>query len=192
MIAVKSWERAKKMTRVHFVCGVRALDEYRSASRTADAIARRFTVGREEAETSVVRLMDENKRLSRRVRDLAEIAARIEAQEMIAAAGASNGIRVVTRVFDDRDFEETKLIAYRLMELSGVVALLATREVGMARLVFARSSDLPIDMNALVKNACESLGGRGGGKPDFAQGGGVNVNELQNVMEKTAASLIRE
>src|SRR5262249_24209107 len=33
LIAVRGWERAKKMTRVHFLCGVRALDDYRQANR---------------------------------------------------------------------------------------------------------------------------------------------------------------
>jgi len=68
LIAVRGWERAKKMTRVHFLCGMRALKDYREANRSADAIARKFTVGREEAESSVARLLDENKRLSRRSR----------------------------------------------------------------------------------------------------------------------------
>ena len=53
LIAVRGWERAKKMTRVHFICGVRALNDYRSASRTADSIARKFSAGREDVESSV-------------------------------------------------------------------------------------------------------------------------------------------
>ena len=189
LIAVKAWERAKKMTRVHFVCGVRALNDYRGASRAADAIARKFSVGRGEAEDAVARLMDENKRLARRVRDLAGVAAEAEAAEMIAAAGISNGIRIITRIFDDRDFEEAKPIAHRLVKDDGVVALLATREAAMVRLVFARSANVDADMNALMKTACERLGGRGGGKSDFAQGGGANVDELDAAIETVKALL---
>jgi alanyl-tRNA synthetase len=93
-----------------------------------------------------------------------------------------NGPRIVSRVFDDRDFEEIKLIAHRLAEREGVIALLAAREVEMARLVFARSTDVSADMNRLMKVACEKLGGRGGGKPDFAQGGGPKVDELEKTI----------
>jgi alanyl-tRNA synthetase len=189
LIAVKSWERAKKMTRVHFVCGVRALADYRSASRTADALARRFTVGRDEVEASVTRMMEENKRLTRRVRELAAMTAAIEAREMLAAVEPVNGVRIVTRIFDDRDFDEAKLLAHRLTEAGGVVALLATREAAAVRLVFARSADGTADMNALLKTACEALGGRGGGKPDFAQGGGVRVAELAATLETARHSL---
>ena len=69
LIAVRGWERAKKMTRVHFLCGVRALNDYRRVSRTADAIARKFSAGREDVEASVTRLFEENKSLLRRARE---------------------------------------------------------------------------------------------------------------------------
>ncbi len=189
LIAVRSWDRAKKMTRVHFVCGARALRDYRDANRTSEAVAQKFSVGREDCEAAVTRLFDEHKRLSRRVRELAELAAKVEAKDLIDAANAVNGIRIVSRVFEDRDFEELKLVAHRLVERDGVIALLAAREHEMARLVFARSPDISADMNALMKVACEKLAGRGGGKPDFAQGGGAKVDELENAIELVKAQL---
>jgi alanyl-tRNA synthetase len=187
LIAVRGWERAKKMTRVHFLCGMRALDDYREAGRSVDAIARKFSAGREEAEASVTRLLDENKRLSRRVRELAVIVAMVEARELIEAAEPVGGARIVSRVFEDRDIEELKLLAHRLVDGDNVVALLASKEGGTARLVFARSANLSADMNALMRVACERLGGRGGGKPEFAQGGGPKVSELNEALEEVGA-----
>ncbi|MGH9754011.1 MAG: DHHA1 domain-containing protein, partial [Blastocatellia bacterium] len=184
MIAVRGWERAKKMTRVHFLCGIRALDDYRRVSRTVDAIARKFSVGKEEAESSVARLFDENKRLTRRARELAGIAATVEAHELIEATETVDGVRIVSRVFEDRDIEEMKLLAHRLVSGDNVVALLAAKESGTARLIFARSANLSADMSALMRAACERLGGRGGGKPDFAHGGGAKVSELGQALEE--------
>jgi alanyl-tRNA synthetase len=189
LIVVRGWERAKKMTRVRFLCGARALSDYRAANRTAEAIAQKLSVGRDEAESSVARLMDERKQLTRRLRELGELAAQVEAQELIEMTESVHGLRIVSRVFDDRDFEEIKLIAHRLAEREGIIALLAAREAEMARLVFARSTDLSADMNSLMKVACEKLGGRGGGKPDFAQGGGPKVDELERTIEFISAQL---
>jgi alanyl-tRNA synthetase len=189
LIAVRGWERAKKMTRVHFLCGVRALDDYREASRSVDSIALKFSAGREEAESSVTRLLDENKRLSRRARELAGIVAKVEAHELIEAAEPVGVARIVSRVFEDRDIEELKLLAHRLVDSDNVVALLASKEGGTARLVFARSANLSADMNALMRAACESLGGRGGGKPEFAQGGGPKVSELHRVLEEVRITI---
>jgi len=39
----------------------------------------------------------------------------------------------------------------------------------------------------LMKTACERLGGRGGGKPDFAQGGGSKIHELNSALEAARA-----
>jgi alanyl-tRNA synthetase len=190
IIVVHGWERAKKMTRVRFLCGARALSDYRAANRTAEAIAQKLSVGRDEAEASVARLIDERKRLTRRMRELGDLAAKVEAQELMETTEPVNGSRIVARVFDDRDFEEIKLIAHRLVERGGVIALLAAREVEMARLVFARSTDLSADMNSLMKAACEKLGGRGGGKPDFAQGGGPKLDELERTIGLMRKSII--
>ncbi len=192
LIAVRGWERAKKMTRVHFLCGLRALEDYRTASRAADAIALKFSVGREEAEASVDRLIEENKRLQRRARELAGIAAIVEARELIEAvepgAEPPGGLRIVSRIFEDRDVEELKLLAHRLVDGDNVIALLALKEREMARLFFARSANLSVDMNALMRAACERLGGRGGGKPNFAQGGGAKTSELNSAMEAAGAA----
>jgi len=188
LIAVRRWERAKKMTRLHFVCGVRALNDYRLANKSAEAVALKLTVGREEIEPSVVRLLDDNKRLSRRVRELSELAAKVEAADLLAASAFVGKVRIVEKVFTDRDFDEAKLIAHRLVDEENVVALLAVREADMVRLVFACSANVTADMNVLMKAACERLGGRGGGKPDFAQGGGTKIEVLNSAMK--AASLM--
>jgi len=183
LIAIRGWERAKKMVRVDFLCGGRALKDYREANRVATGLARRFTVGRHEVEQSVSRLVDENKALSKRVRELAEIAARVEAGDLMTSTAIENGVRIISRVFERRDYDEIKLIAHRLTEHEATVAVLGTRQSDAARLVIARSADLiRIDCGSLMKAACEVLGGRGGGKGDFAQGGGPDVSKLEKAI----------
>ncbi|HKQ75227.1 MAG TPA: DHHA1 domain-containing protein [Blastocatellia bacterium] len=187
LIAVRGWERAKKMTRVHFLCGLRVLNDYRRVSRTADAISRKFSVGIEDAEASVTRLFEENKSLLRRARELAQIAAIVEAQELIEAAEQVEGLRIVSKVFEARDIEELNLLAHRLVDGDNIVALLATKDKETARLIFARSANLSADMNALMRAACERLGGRGGGKSDFAHGGGTKLSELDQALKMSGA-----
>lgn len=192
LIAVKRWERAKRMVRVHFVCGGRALADYRSANQISESIARKFSVGREETELAVARLFEEHKHLSRRVRELVETASTVEARGLIDSSDQIDGFRIVSKVFESRDFEELKLLAHRLVEGEGVVALLASRESDMARIVFAGSPDVSADMNSLIRTACEKLGGRGGGKTDFAQGGGPKVDQLEAALDEAIANLKRD
>jgi alanyl-tRNA synthetase len=189
LIAVRSWERAKRMTRVQFVCGARALRDYRTANQTAVEVARRFSVGRDEAPEAVARLFDTHKQLERRTRTLVELAIKAEAQELLETTPVTHGQRLIWRIFDERDFEEVKLLGHRLVASNGVLALLATRTPEMARLVFARSADLTIEVNTLLARVCAQLGGRGGGKPELAQGGGLRVAELERALAAAVTAL---
>ena len=224
MIAVRHWERAKGLTRIEFVAGVRALADYRRANKTARAVAALYSSARDDAAKLTSRVLEENKELHRRVRALEEIAARVEAEELLRDVGSTvpdgfrgssptpgspagqpgwggtvregvgdgpdidesstnqSSLRVITKIFDDRDGESLKHLAQALITHPGTIALLASRDKGAARLVFARSADAGGDMNALMKIACEILDGRGGGRPDLAQGGGQNIERLEEAL----------
>jgi alanyl-tRNA synthetase len=215
IIAARQWERAKGLVRVTFVAGRRALEDYRRANRTARAVAALFSTARDEATDAASRLQEENKLLQRRLRAAEELAARAEARELLeasegdgenggrgdgetleSAAGdaatggvtteTAGGLMVVARVFEGRDAESLRRLAAALAAHAGVVALLGSREEAGARLVFARSADAGADMNALMREACSLLEGRGGGRPDMAQGGGPRADKLSEAIEAAA------
>ena len=187
LLAIKSWERAKKMTRIQFVGGIRALQDYRAANNIAHAIARIFSVARDDAPDAVNRLFDEHKIFAQQIKTLSEITLKIEAQELLQSGEIVNGIKIIARIFEQRNLDELKIIAHKLVEMPSLIALLASREAGMARLVFARSANLDLAMGALMREACQRIEGKGGGTADFAQGGGTNVSKLENMMAEMIA-----
>ncbi len=190
MIGVRSWERAKGLTRIEFAAGVRALNEYRRANKVARDVAALYSASREDAAKLTARVLEENKELQRRIRVLDEVASRVEADELFNSAALDPaGTRVITKIFDKRDAESLKHLAQALIARPRMVALLASRDGDTARLVFARSSDADGDMNALMKQACEMLEGRGGGKPDLAQGGGKNNFRLEEAIQGAVQGL---
>jgi alanyl-tRNA synthetase len=189
VVAARQWERAKGLVRVTFVAGGRAVADYRRANRTARAVAALFSTGRDEAADAAARLQEENRQLQRRLRAVTEVAARGEARELVEEAGpaaTSGGLRIVARVFEGRDADDLRRVAAALATHAGTIALLGSREGGVARLVFARAADAGGDMNALMREACRALEGRGGGRPDMAQGGGPRVEKLADVIEEAA------
>jgi alanyl-tRNA synthetase len=152
-----------------------------------------FSAGRDDAAAAVARILEENKQLTRRIRSLEEITARVEAEELWSEALAlSDGTRLCTRVFEDRDAESLKKLAQALIAHPATVALLGSRDQDAARLVFARSTEAPGDMNALMREACQMLDGRGGGKPDMAQGGGHEPDKLTAAIEAAARRLTED
>ena len=194
ILAARQWERAKGLTRVTFVAGGRALADYRRANHTARTVAALFSVGRDETAEHVARLQEENKLLQKRLRAVEELAARGEAREILEEldAGSDTGLKVVVRELEARDAGDLRRLAAALTARAGVVALLGSRDSSGARLVFARSTDAPGDMSALMREACITLGGRGGGRPDMAQGGGPSAEKLAGALAQAALNLRSE
>ena len=193
MIAVRSWERAKGLTRIEFLAGGRALADYRRANRIARSIAGLFSAARDDASKLTSRMMEENKELHRRVRGLEEIAARVEADDLRATISPNAaGTIVIARVLENRDAESLKHLALALIVHPQTIALLGSRDKEAARLVFAKSADAEGDMNALMREACATLDGRGGGKSDLAQGGGKNIEKIDEAIATAASSLSKQ
>ena len=92
-------------------------------------------------------------------------------------------------VFEERDIEEVRVLAAKIVQREPSVALLATKEAGAARLVFARSPSLAQNMGELLAEACQALGGRGGGKAELAQGGGPDIQRVEEIIRAAAETL---
>jgi alanyl-tRNA synthetase len=184
MIGVRSWERAKGLTRIEFVAGIRALADYRRANKSARETAALFSTGRDDASALASHMLEENKDLNRRVRMLEEVVAGVEAERFIDEQRPQpDGSKVIAKVFDDRDAESLKKLAHALIAFPKVIALLFSTKDDTARMVFARSADAKGDMNQFMKKACEMLDGRGGGKPELAQGGGKHINKIGETID---------
>jgi len=109
--------------------------------------------------------------------------------EGFGAKTHGGGARIIARVFEGRDAEALRRLAFALVAHANTIALLGSRDEGGARLVFARSADANADMNALMREACRTLGGRGGGRAEMAQGGGPLDEKLSGAVEEAARTL---
>lgn len=190
IICVRSWERARGLARIEFIAGGRASLDYRRANKTARAVAALFSIGRDEAAGAAARLLEENKNLQRRLRSLEEIASRVEAEELLREAEeCDDGTRIIKHIFDGRSQDALRQIALAAVNNPKTIALIGSTEMDGARLVFARSADAPGDMSLLMREACTMLEGRGGGRPEMAQGGGRNLEKLVEAIEIASQKL---
>ncbi len=167
-------ERRGAATRVYFHCGARALGDYRRLGAVTDALVERFSLPAGDLPRAVDRLRDELKAARK---DLAEAHERLleaDARALLDGAAAAGACRLVAQAYAGRGGAPLKAMAKRLTAEPAVIALLGSAGDPSA-LCFARSKDAAGDMGALLRSALGALGpgAKGGGSPDFAQGGGV-------------------
>jgi alanyl-tRNA synthetase len=190
LIKITRSERRGAETRVEFVCGRRALADYEAKNRMVMELAREYTVGHWEVADLVHRLAGELKETRRELRRTRDALLDAEATALWHQAVTVGSARLVKADLAGRPPDDLKHLAQRLVAHPQTVALLATGGTGQKGfLTFARSDDLDLHMGTLVRQACEVIGGRGGGRPQFAQGGGPHGDKIDQALEATFQSL---
>jgi alanyl-tRNA synthetase len=185
LIKITRSERRGTETRIEFLCGWRALADYETKNTTVMDLARDFTVGHWEVADMVHRLAEELKETRRELRSTRDAWLDAEAEVMWRQAGQVAEARVVSAHLASHSADDLKHLAQRLVAHPQTVALLAAGEAGQKGFfTFARSADVDAHMGTLVRQACELVGGRGGGRPEFAQGGGSDGNLAPQALEE--------
>ena len=181
MIAVVSAEKLRGGTRLEFVCGGRAL---RSLGTFRDAVAgciHHLSVAPSELPAAIERLQADAKDQRKALKDIQERLAGYEAAALAAAARDADGVREVVQAVDGRDQAGLKAMALAICSTPGFrVALFSTSSPHVA--VLAKSKDVGLDCAAVLKGLLAAFGGRGGGKPDLAQAGGL-TGDLARILD---------
>jgi alanyl-tRNA synthetase len=185
VIAVAGWERFKGATRLTFVCGGRALTSHRHLRDVVGLATRLLSGSSQELPAAIERLQGESKALTRAVRDLQDRLAGYRAAELRTLAETIRGVRGVLRHEAGADAAALKSLASALVTESGMVVVLVG-DGQPAPVVVARSADVTIDAGAWLKRATAALGGRGGGRPELAQGGiGAPADDILRFARQT-------
>ena len=180
MIAVMGAERFRGGSRLTFVCGgrvSRTFTDYRDA--VAGSI-RALSVLPHELPGAIERIQLEAKQLRKSVSRLQERLAGHEAARLLAGAPSVDGVRLVVDTLDGWDASGLKAVAAALISHSGVAAALFSAAAPMVA-VTARSAGVGIDANTVLHALLDRFGGRGGGKPDLAQGAGL-VGDTREIL----------
>ena len=97
-----------------------------------------------------------------------------------------NGVSVYSGIFDTDDRSTMTDAAEKIKNGGGVAVLLAKSETLS---VFLSSGTKNVDCSKVLKDAAAKVGGRGGGKPDFAQGGVPDVSVAETLMNDITAAV---
>jgi alanyl-tRNA synthetase len=170
VIAVTGWERFKGASRIAFACGGRALASHASLRDVVTVASRAASVAAQDLPAAIERLQAEIKDAGRLAKRLQEELAGFRAADLRTRAETIGPYRGVLMARPGEQTPDMKQLASTVVETPGFLVLF----IGDGRpapVVLARSADVPIDAGAWVKQAAAEIGGRGGGRPESAQGG---------------------
>ena len=152
---------AKGKIRVSFVCGGRAVSLFQTYMKYADKAGAALSC-------PVDKLSSAASELKYRLSEAEKRANRLETRELITkmeeAGEELNGVTLCVITLPETDGRAVTAAVSEYIGTKGRAVLLCAGE----RLTFARSADVKIDMNELIKRVA-----RGGGRPDMASGAGI-------------------
>jgi alanyl-tRNA synthetase len=172
LIAVTATEKVKGGLRLTFVCGGRALRLVRQLRDAVAGSVRVLSVLPQELAAAVEKQQADAKALRKTISGLQTALAVHEADRLLAVSHAADGRRVITEIYEDWDAAGLKTIASSLIARDPVAVALVAGGTTVT-VVVACAPSLGLDAGAVVRQLTARFGGRGGGRPDMAQAGGL-------------------
>lgn len=176
MIAIAGWEKFKGGSRIEFLCGGRALERFRLWRGSLAAVQKHLSVPPVDMAASIERMQDDAKAQTRTLRAFQEKLAAHEAAGLVA-----RGDTAIVESLDGWDAQGLKAIAVAATAANPEAVVALFTATNPAQVVIARGSKSPVDAGAALKQLAAKFGGKGGGKPDLAQGGGLAADTAQLV-----------
>ncbi len=172
---------AAGVRRIEAVTGSAAIDKTLGEHSTLLQIADRIKSPVDKVEERVGSLSDQNRELSREVDRLKSIIASKAGDSLSADAIEINGVKVLAIEMQNTDAKGLRESIDKLKDKLGSSAIvLAAVEDDKVRLIAGVSKDVTgrVKAGELVNHVALQVGGKGGGRPDLAQAGGTQPENL--------------
>ncbi len=178
--------------RIEAITGEGAAHYFRETSDSLHRIAGILRIAEPEVVEQVGRLIEEKRANERLISDLKTKIAQSAARDLDARVKVHNGVKYLVAQVDDLDRTQMRSLADTLRnKLQSAVIVLASIEDGAVAVVSAVTKDLTSKIQAgkLVSAVAQAVGGKGGGRPDMAEGGGKDTSALPRALAAIATEI---
>ncbi len=184
MVKILKLERIKSgATRVYFICGSRCLSDYRFKHDFVSNLGLRFSTAFEQVPARTEALIDELSASKKELSGLKTAHAALLATNLL-----EKSFPVVVHTIKDAGLlvDLAKAIAAR----AGAIGILGAIDGARVLLAVACGAGSSVNANDVLKIGLPFIDGKGGGKPDMAQGSGTNLDGLSAALEAMANPLL--
>jgi alanyl-tRNA synthetase len=182
---------ASGIRRIEAVTGEGALETVRAMDGALKRVAGALRATPAEVEDKVAQLLEKQKKLEREIAALKSKLASGGGRDLAAGAVKVNGANVLALRIDGADVQSLRAAVDQLKARLGsaVIVLATVADDGKVTLVAGVTQDLVAKVKAgeLAGLVAAQVGGRGGGRPDFAQAGGSDASKLESALASVAS-----
>jgi alanyl-tRNA synthetase len=178
--------------RIEAITGENAVKQYQQSSDALHRLSGMLRVGEPELVEQVTRLIEEKREQERQIHQLKTKIAQSAAKDLESQSKEKNGVRYLTAKTDGLDRAQMRELADALRnKWKSAVVILTGVDDGAVSIVAAVTKDLTSKVQAgkLVGSLAQAMGGKGGGRPDMAEGGGKDPSQLPKALASIASEL---
>ncbi|WP_331691790.1 alanine--tRNA ligase [Pseudomonas sp. ZY71] len=179
---------ASGVRRIEAVTGAQALAYLNAAEEQLKEAASLVKGSRDNLIDKLSAVLERNRQLEKQLEQLQAKAASAAGDDLSSSALDVKGVKVLAARLDGQDAKALLALVDQLKnKLGRAVILLGSVHEEKVVLVAGVTKDLTGQLKAgdLMKQAAAAVGGKGGGRPDMAQGGGVDAGALDGALALT-------
>ncbi len=178
LLKIHRWSNFKQGVQVEFLFGTRALRDYSMKNRIILNLMKQNTCQDVELEEKIAQYQGEITKLRNKNKDLFSNLLQFQIPKMLQEAPIHKDVKILQATFEDLAPEEVKKTLNLILATPNVICLLAILRTDEKKigLTFAHSVENPnknLHMGKIIKETSQKINGKGGGRPQFAQGGGT-------------------
>jgi len=190
-IKILGSEKVRDATRVHFLAGSRALDDYVGKHSMLAGLASALTCGVDDLPGKIAKLVEENRGMFRLLKKARKELVELRARSELADAKEAGRWLLLVRRYEGWGAEELKMLAGRMTAAEPRLLVCAGGDDDKSGVVVLAAGDqFDGDLGEIIRQLLPLFDGKGGGKGRFAQAVG-DASRMDEVL-RAAADLLRE
>jgi len=171
LLKIRKWEKYKGNTRVEFICGNRALNDYQWKSDYIKSMALMMSSKDKDVLSKVEKIYQDKLMLEKELTSLKSDLITLRSQTLLSDYEDINGFRVICNTFTNETFKDLSFLnSFICNNNDNIVTLFTLKSENGCQFLVSKSKDVQINLSQLFKDLSSSMTIKGGGNNNTIQG----------------------